>query len=74
MFEKTDKFKFMQVNEGARIGELCLVDLGEHGKVLARIGKDGAWPIARLLTDNEIAGLPDPGPETEVLQYEPEAE
>ena len=70
MFETKDKLKFHLLNTGALLGELYLVDLAGH-KIVARVTSDGSWPIARLLTDEEIAGLPDPDEGTEAIQFDP---
>ena len=71
--ENKDKFKFQHLCEGAQRGELYLVDLGEAGKVLARVTSEGSWAMARLLSDDEIAALPIPNEETEAIQFTPVA-
>lgn len=70
MFSSSDKMKFHLINTGALRGELYLVELGEH-KILARVEAEGSWPVARLLTDDEIAALPAPSEDTEALRFDP---
>jgi hypothetical protein len=69
-FSDFDLFKMDTLIQSVKQRALFLINFGgEHGAVLAaKTESGGVLPMARLLSDEEIAGLPAPSEETEVVE------
>lgn len=68
-FSDFDLFKLDTIIRAIGDRALFLINFGgEHGAVLAAKTENGVLPMARLLSDEEIARLPVPTDDMEVVE------
>ena len=74
-FSDFDLFKLDTLIRAVEERALFLVNFGgEHGAVLAAKTEQGVLPMARLLSDEEIARLPVPSDDMEVVEMRADGE